>query len=83
MFMLGSEYKIYIDSTNKEFPIKQTPIELAWKTPPQYSSLLKQQKKNSAKYLNKLYILTKSKTQKLNISFPHKNSRHDLKPPKN
>lgn len=32
MFVVEKEYKIFIDTTNKEFPMKQTPIKLVWKT---------------------------------------------------
>ena len=55
LYLLKKEYEIHITTKNKAFPIKQTQLELAWRTTPTYASLTENDKIQSKKFLDKLY----------------------------
>ena len=55
IFLLEREYEYTTTTTNREFPIKQTTLEIAWKTNPAYANLTNDSRKQSQKYLDKLY----------------------------
>ena len=56
MFLLERVYEIFINTINKDFPIQQTPLELAWKHAPQYALLPQDKKKHAIKYINKFHM---------------------------
>ena len=56
LFLLNKEYEIHITTASKAFPIKQTQLELAWKSTPAYVSFTAESKIQSQKFLDKLYI---------------------------
>ena len=71
LFLLKKEYEIHVTTNNKNFPIKKTPLEIAWKTNPIFDTLTDHLKTQFQKYLDKLYtygittlpqILNKNKT---------------------
>jgi hypothetical protein len=55
LFLLKKEYEIHIATTNKAFSIKQTQLELTWKSTPAYANLTETSKIQSQKFLDKLY----------------------------
>lgn len=80
MYILEKKYEIHINTTPKEFLFQQISIELTHKTSPQYSLLPQEQKKNTTKCLNQLFIYgITTITQIQNPIIQHILSPHEFK----
>jgi hypothetical protein len=55
LYLLEREYEIHVHTTIKDFPIKQSAIELAWLQTAGYALFSQDQKQTTKKYLNKLH----------------------------
>jgi hypothetical protein len=56
LFLPKKTCKKHVNTTNRAFPIKITPIEKTWKNTPTYANLPNMAKTNTQKYLDKLYM---------------------------
>ena len=84
MFFLERKYEIFINTTNYDFRIQQTPLEIAWKHAPQYVLSSQVKKKHATKYLNILHMysitaITITQISKPNIFYPHKDAKFNFK----